>query len=227
MRGVWKTVRFIWGRISDVDTAVAIGTNIPAAGVVVLAVLAGFPQWSLIVALIALVAAGPMVAAFLKGRSQRELVQTIAKTRLVRDDVVLRWFNDIEKRSLGEIRFSLRHMQDSLDRMDRRTERLELWRDSYEPGMGKMPEEKPTAWTATGLDNRNGQINLGCPDPPRYGSNQFQYVFVMHCPQCDRNYGTDGIDLFERRCPYHQGGIAGLPLCGDEADWRPVGKQDG
>ena len=165
----------------------------------------------------------PIGGVLLKRRTQEDWVRRITGTRVLTDQIIQQWLNDIEKRSLPELRYDMRHMRYTLERMARRQERIEthLWDQPLEE------EELDMAWTATGLVNRNGQINLGCPNPPRYGSDQFQYVFVMHCPVCVRNYGADSMDLFERRCPYHQGGVAGLPLCGDEPGWRPAGEQDG
>ena len=45
-------------------------------------------------------------------------------------------------------------------------------------------------------------------------------VYVLHCPNCVRNYGANVQDLWHRRCPCCQGGTAGEPLRGDEFDWR-------
>ena len=60
--------------------------------------------------------------------------------------------------------------------------------------------------TERGYENRNGQINLGVTAPPRHGTDRGQYVYVMHCPVCARNYGVNGSDIFERKCPTHLGG---------------------
>ena len=75
--------------------------------------------------------------------------------------------------------------------------------------------------TVRGYENRNGQVNLGRTDPVRSGSGSNQYVYVLHCPCCGRNYGSNGADIFQRKCPSCQGGKAGEPLVGDEYDWRP------
>ena len=182
----------------------------------------GAPGWILIVIVAAVSVAVPVGAALLKRRTQEEWVRRITGTRVVTDKAILTWLNDIEKRHLGEIRFDLRVTRDTQGRMDGRIARLERWRDGFEG----QPDEKeaPTpdrSWSATGGVNRSGQINLGCTEPPRHGSNRFQYLFVMHCPVCDRNYGADGSELFERRCPYHQGGtpasrFAAMSTTGDK-----------
>ena len=78
-------------------------------------------------------------------------------------------------------------------------------------------------WTVPGRENRNGQINLGPTNPCRRGSDHRQYVYVMHCRTCKRNYGANGSDIWQRKCPFHQEGKSGEPLQGDECDWRPEG----
>lgn len=71
--------------------------------------------------------------------------------------------------------------------------------------------------TRYGYQNRNGQINLGGTTRP--GTDYGQSVYVLYCPICDRNYGSNGSDIFQRKCPYHQGGRPGLPLTPDEEKW--------
>ena len=66
--------------------------------------------------------------------------------------------------------------------------------------------------TEPGYVNRNGQINLGRTDPPRAGTDHNQKVYILRCPECQRNYGVNGSDIFQRKCPFHQGGAPGLPL---------------
>ncbi len=78
-------------------------------------------------------------------------------------------------------------------------------------------------WTEAGRENRKGQINFGRTDPPRAGTDHGQFVYVMHCPKCDVNYGANGSDIWQRKCPYCQGGAQGLPLQGDEPE-RRLGK---
>ena len=75
--------------------------------------------------------------------------------------------------------------------------------------------------TIRGYENGNGQANLGSTEPPRAGNDHLQFVYVMHCPLCVRNYGANGSDIWQRKCPFHQGGMPGLELTDDELDWRP------
>ena len=104
---------------------------------------------------------------------------------------------------------------------------IRRWRQTrgrFDIGSSKRTSERVTAgkgWTEPGSVNRHGQVNLGCTNPPRRGSNPRNWVYVMHCPVCVRNYGANGGDIHERKCPYHQGGEPGEPLQGDELDWRP------
>ena len=66
--------------------------------------------------------------------------------------------------------------------------------------------------TDPGYTNRNGQINLGRTDPPRPGTDRGQSIYVLRCPSCSRNYGANGTDIWQRRCPFHDGGKPGLLL---------------
>ena len=76
-------------------------------------------------------------------------------------------------------------------------------------------------WTDPCSKNYNGQINLGLANPPRRGSDHLQYIYVMHCPACVQNYGANGSDIWQRKCPHHQGGARGELLQGTEREWRP------
>ena len=66
--------------------------------------------------------------------------------------------------------------------------------------------------TNPGYINRKVQINLGRTDPERLGSDHGQYIYVMHCPKCRTNYGANGTDIFQSRCPHCQNGAEALPL---------------
>ncbi len=74
--------------------------------------------------------------------------------------------------------------------------------------------------TRDGFENENSQVNLGRTDPPRLGSDFSAYVHVMHCLRCGMNYGSNSTNIWNRACPYCQGGKPGLPLTHDEMDWR-------
>lgn len=73
--------------------------------------------------------------------------------------------------------------------------------------------------TEPGYVNRNGQINLGRTNPPRPGNDAGQSIYVMRCPKCGHNYGVNGSDIWQRRCPKHGGGQPGLPLTPAEEKW--------
>jgi len=65
-----------------------------------------------------------------------------------------------------------------------------------------------TPTTKPGFINRNGQ-SVVRPTGLR-GTDHLQYVFVLKCTHCDLEYGANGSDIHERRCPNCQGGRPGL-----------------
>lgn len=75
--------------------------------------------------------------------------------------------------------------------------------------------------TIRGYENKHGQVNLGRTEPPRSGNDHLQFVYVIHCPRCVKNYGANGSDIWQRKCPFHQDGMPGLGLTDDELGWRP------
>jgi Zn finger protein HypA/HybF involved in hydrogenase expression len=42
------------------------------------------------------------------------------------------------------------------------------------------------------------------------GSDHMQYIYVLRCEHCSYEYGANGSDIFERKCPRCQGGAPGL-----------------
>lgn len=64
--------------------------------------------------------------------------------------------------------------------------------------------------TAPGYLNRNGQEVLRRTD--LRGSDHGQSVYVLLCQKCGHEYGANGSDIFQRRCPRCQGGASGEPL---------------
>lgn len=66
--------------------------------------------------------------------------------------------------------------------------------------------------TEPGYINRHGQINLGPTSPPCPGNDHNQIIYVMRCIECGTNYGANGSDIFQRKCPEHQGGATGLTI---------------
>ena len=51
----------------------------------------------------------------------------------------------------------------------------------------------------------------------RPGGGHLQSVYVMHCPVCELNYGANGADIWQRKCPFHQGGKPGAYVSGTRA----------
>ena len=62
--------------------------------------------------------------------------------------------------------------------------------------------------TQPGFINDNEQItvrNTGLP-----GTDHGQTVYQVACSRCGHNYGANGSDLHDRKCPKCQGGKPGL-----------------
>ncbi len=64
--------------------------------------------------------------------------------------------------------------------------------------------------TEPGYRNRNGQVVVRKTELP--GNDHNQMTYVLRCEQCGCEYGANGSDIFQRRCPAHDGGAAGLPI---------------
>lgn len=62
--------------------------------------------------------------------------------------------------------------------------------------------------TAPGYHNRNAQTVLRSTGLA--GTDHGQSVYVLQCSRCRHEYGANGSDIFQRRCPACQGGKAGL-----------------
>ena len=60
------------------------------------------------------------------------------------------------------------------------------------------------ATTQVGYVNRNGQTVVRATGLP--GNDHMQYTYVLKCGSCDTEYGANGSDIFQRRCPPCQGG---------------------
>ena len=63
--------------------------------------------------------------------------------------------------------------------------------------------------TDIGYRNRNSQVVVRKTDLP--GNDHNQMTYVLRCEQCEHEYGSNGSDIFQRRCPAHDGGAGGLP----------------
>lgn len=64
--------------------------------------------------------------------------------------------------------------------------------------------------TRPGYVNRNSQVvirNTGMP-----GTDHGQSIYQLHCSHCRREYGANGSDIFQRKCPKCQGGQPGLAM---------------
>jgi len=64
--------------------------------------------------------------------------------------------------------------------------------------------------TDIGYKNKNGQLVIRKTDKP--GTDHLQYIYVLRCNvnKCGYEYGVNGTDIFERKCPKCQGGLPGL-----------------
>lgn len=63
--------------------------------------------------------------------------------------------------------------------------------------------------TTPGYRNRNGQVVIRATGA--LGTDHLQSVYVLRCDSCQSEYGANGSDIFQRRCPKCDGGAAGLP----------------
>ncbi len=62
--------------------------------------------------------------------------------------------------------------------------------------------------TQVGFVNRNSQECHGTRDVP--GNDHGQYSYKMMCRLCCLEYGANGSDVFQRKCPRCQGGEPGI-----------------
>ena len=63
-----------------------------------------------------------------------------------------------------------------------------------------------------GYVNRNGQTVIAATGLP--GTDHGQYVYVLRCGNCMHEYGSNGSDNFQRKCPECQAGRPGLNWSG-------------
>lgn len=62
--------------------------------------------------------------------------------------------------------------------------------------------------TEIGYVNKNGQVVIMKTDYP--GTDHNQVVYVLLCKNCNIQYGANGSDIWQRKCPACQGGLPGL-----------------
>jgi hypothetical protein len=70
-----------------------------------------------------------------------------------------------------------------------------------------MRKQKDT--TEIGYLNCNGQVVVRATGLP--GTDNLQYIYQLACTGCGENYGANGSDIFQRKCPACQSGEPGLP----------------
>ena len=77
-----------------------------------------------------------------------------------------------------------------------------------------MPEFESggTATTRIGYTNRNRQRCGGHRGVAGNDHGQRSYRMEYLFRECGHVYGANGTDVFQRRCPNHQGGVAGIPF---------------
>jgi len=63
--------------------------------------------------------------------------------------------------------------------------------------------------TQPGYVNRNRQTVVRATGLP--GNDHLQRIYVLKCGDCGAEYGANGSDIFQRKCPSCQGGADGLP----------------
>jgi predicted RNase H-like nuclease len=68
---------------------------------------------------------------------------------------------------------------------------------------------RPGATVQIGYINRNGQTVVSATG--LHGTDHGQSIYVLRCGHCHHEYGSNGSDNFQRKCPNCQHGAAGLP----------------
>jgi hypothetical protein len=65
------------------------------------------------------------------------------------------------------------------------------------------------ATTDVGYTNKHGQRVIRATNEP--GNDHMQRIYVLRCSSCEHEYGANGSDIWQRRCPNHDNGAPGLP----------------
>lgn len=66
--------------------------------------------------------------------------------------------------------------------------------------------------TEVGYTNKHNQRVLRKTNDA--GSDHLQYIYVLKCLMCGNEYGANGSDIWQRRCPRHDTGAPGLTVDG-------------
>jgi hypothetical protein len=77
---------------------------------------------------------------------------------------------------------------------------------------GRNAKNSGRRWTEIGSENRNRQTVIR--KTVHAGTDHSQHIYVLHCGECGYDYGANGSDIFERRCPLCQAGKPGLQCDG-------------
>ena len=64
--------------------------------------------------------------------------------------------------------------------------------------------------TVSGFINKHNQENRGCTGLA--GTDHNQFIYHMKCNRCGNEYGANGSDIWQRKCPKCQSGKPGLVL---------------
>jgi len=62
--------------------------------------------------------------------------------------------------------------------------------------------------TAIGFTSRRNQTVVR--ETGIHGTDHGQTIYVLRCNDCGHEYGANGSDIFQRKCPSHDGGAPGL-----------------
>ena len=71
-----------------------------------------------------------------------------------------------------------------------------------------VPSAEDRVTTVLGYRNRNDQVVVRATGLA--GNDHLQSVYVLCCERCKAEYGANGSDIFQRRCPQCDGGRPGL-----------------
>jgi hypothetical protein len=81
-------------------------------------------------------------------------------------------------------------------------------RESMPPTSNSAQRSATKRTTETGYTNKNNQVVLMRTN--ERGNDYNQFLYVMRCLKCGHEYGVNGSDIWQRRCPSCGGGAPGL-----------------